>query len=358
MAQVTPETEASQLAEASCHDTTKKRPDVLLWGSLGGVVVLYLLYWVGGSALETDFWLGRLASSVVDLVNTMWWGMALAIVMIGLLGKVPREFVMSVWGEGGGLRGILRATLGGLLLDLCNHGILMVGTKLYERGASGGQLIAFLVASPWNSFSLTLILIALIGLPMMLAFVVLSFVIAVISGLIYERLVAGGTLPANPNKIDIPAHFRFWPEAQKSLRSGTYDRPFFTSLVSEGVKDSRMVMRWMLFGILLASVVRVLLDTSTFETYFGPTLVGLGLTVLAATIIEVCSEGSAPLAADLVTRGGAPGNGFAFLMAGASTDYTEVMVLKDCTRSWKFALFLPLVTLPQVLLIGWLLNTA
>ena len=108
----------------------------------------------------------------------------------------------------------------------------------------------------------------------------------------------------------------------------------------------------------MASVVRVLLDTSTFETYFGPTLVGLGLTVLAATIIEVCSEGSAPLAADLVTRGGAPGNGFAFLMAGASTDYTEVMVLKDCTRSWKFALFLPLVTLPQVLLIGWLLNTA
>ncbi len=121
MAQVTPETEASQLAEASCHDTTKKRPDVLLWGSLGGVVVLYLLYWVGGSALETDFWLGRLASSVVDLVNTMWWGMALAIVMIGLLGKVPREFVMSVLGEGGGLRGILLATLGGLLLDLCNH---------------------------------------------------------------------------------------------------------------------------------------------------------------------------------------------------------------------------------------------
>ena len=45
-------------------------------------------------------------------------------------------------------------------------------------------------------------------------------------------------------------------------------------------------------------------------------------------------------------------------MAGASTDYTEVMVLRDATSSWKFALFLPLATLPQILLIGWLLNTA
>jgi len=43
-------------------------------------------------------------------------------------------------------------------------------------------------------------------------------------------------------------------------------------------------------------------------------------------------------------------------MAGVATDYTEVMVIRDTTKSWKIALFLPLLTLPQVLLIGWLLN--
>ena len=62
-------------------------------------------------------------------------------------------------------------------------------------------------------------------------------------------------------------------------------------------------------------------------SWFGPTVSGLLLTLVAATIIEVCSEGSSPIAADLVTRGGAPGNGFAFLMSGAATDYTEIMVL-------------------------------
>ena len=75
---------------------------------------------------------------------------------------------------------------------------------------------------------------------------------------------------------------------------------------------------------------------------------------------EMCirdsSEGSAPVAADLMTRAQAPGNSFAFLMGGVSTDYTEIMVLKDATQSWKIALFLPLVTLPQILLIAYLTN--
>jgi uncharacterized membrane protein YraQ (UPF0718 family) len=99
------------------------------------------------------------------------------------------------------------------------------------------------------------------------------------------------------------------------------------------------------------------LDVDTFQHYFGPTLLGLSATLFFATIIEVCSEGSAPLAGDLLTRANAPGNSFAFLMAGVSTDYTEIMVLKDATRSWKIAFFLPLITLPQILVIAYMVNS-
>ena len=62
------------------------------------------------------------------------------------------------------------------------------------------------------------------------------------------------------------------------------------------------------------------------------------------------------LAADLVTRAGAPGNGFTFLMAGAATDYTEMMVLREVVGRLKAALLLPLLTVPQVVMIGWALN--
>jgi uncharacterized membrane protein YraQ (UPF0718 family) len=119
-----------------------------------------------------------------------------------------------------------------------------------------------------------------------------------------------------------------------------------------------MVFRWLLFGVVLAVLIRAIVPMDLYQNYFGPTVIGLLLTLVAATIIEVCSEGSTPIAADLLTRAAAPGNGFTFLMAGVATDYTEIMVLKDITKSWKIALFLPLITLPQVLLIGWILNMA
>jgi len=129
-------------------------------------------------------------------------------------------------------------------------------------------------------------------------------------------------------------------------------------MLIDGLKDSRMVVCWILFGVLLAGLVRAFISPEQFGTYFGPTLAGLGLTVLVATILEVCSEGSTPIAADLLTRAQAPGNSFAFLMTGVSTDYTEIMVIKDTTKSWKIVLFLPLLTVPQVIVIAWLMNGA
>lgn len=343
--------------KSSCHPQNG-RPDLLLWGSLFLVVILYVHYAIAPESTQFMHWYSTLSASTYELMNAMWWGMAIGIVFVALLSKIPREFVMSILGNQGGFRGIFRATAAGLLLDLCNHGILMVGAKLYERGASIGQVMAFLIASPWNSFSLTLILIALIGLPWTLAFIALSMLIAIIVGLLFDLLVKRKVLPDNPSKIDLPADFQFWPEAKKRLKKTNFTSQFFRSMLISGFSDSRMVLRWMFFGVLLAGLVRAFVSPDQFGTYFGPTLAGLGLTVLVATLLEVCSEGSTPIAADLLTRAQAPGNSFAFLMTGVATDYTEIMVLKDTTRSWKIPLFLPLLTVPQVLIIAWLMNGA
>jgi uncharacterized membrane protein YraQ (UPF0718 family) len=228
--------------------------------------------------------------------------------------------------------------------------------KLYERGASAGQVMAFLLASPWNSFSLTLILIGLIGLGWTALFVLLSLVIGIITGVLFDLLVQRGQLPANPwrDKLDdqVPLS-QAWREFRKTVRfsfAGSAD------LLREGFAGSRVVIRWSLFGLVLAGLIRALVPEEAFATWFGATMGGLWLTLLATTIIEVCSEGSTPIAADLLNRVGAPGNSFTFLMAGVATDYTEIMSIRDTTRSWRIALFLPLITVPQVVLIGAVLN--
>lgn len=73
--------------------------------------------------------------------------------------------------------------------------------------------------------------------------------IAIISGLLFEFLVKRGVLPDNPSTIELPANFRFWTEAKKRL--ATVDFTLFRSMLIAGLSESRMVLRWILFGVLL-----------------------------------------------------------------------------------------------------------
>jgi hypothetical protein len=80
------------------------------------------------------------------------------------------------------------------------------------------------------------------------------------------------------------------------------------------------------------------------------------LTLAFATILEVCSEGTSPIAFEIFNKVAVLCNPFVFLMAGGvATDYTEI------GRLWsnigrRTAIWLPVVAVPQILLLGALLN--
>ncbi len=336
-----------------CGGDGTRRIDWLLWSSLLAFAAgLAAHFFLPGAPP----WLASYGHACVELAAQSWWGLLAGILAVAVIGRVPRELIAAALGRGGSWAGLFRAVLAGLALDLCNHGILMVGASLYRRGASLGQTVAFLIASPWNSLSLTLILAALIGWKWMLLFVTLSALVALLTGRLIEWLVQRGSLPANPHQIDLPDGFRIQTAIATTMRSLKPGWSNYHNLVREGISGSTMVLRWILLGFVLAALVRAFMPDALFQQTFGPTLAGLLLTLLATTVIEVCSEGSSPIAADLLTRAHAPGNAFVFLMAGAATDYTEMMVLRQITGSWKAALALPLISTPQVLLIGWLLQ--
>ena len=339
---------------------TKNKPDLILWGS-----VLSLCLIIGGNEAFHAFvgippqWLHHFAHASFGILMTMWWGIAIGIVMIGVMSKIPREFFTNIMGHGDNFSGLLRAVFGGLVLDLCCHGILLVAAKLYERGVSLAQVITFLVASPWNSVSLTLILITLIGIKWTVLYVIGSLVIALCTGLVLQNLTKLGIFAPNPNApshpqndVALSAQIKdIWSQAQFS-KNGMID------IVRAGWRDGKMIIKWLLFGTLIAAALRTFVPAEIFSEWLGPTITGLLVTLLIAIIVEICSEGSAPVAAEIVTNAKAPGNGFTFLMAGVATDYTEIMAVREFTKSWMIALALPLITVPQVLLIGWLMNMA
>lgn len=340
-----------------CSSTqTKKKKDWLFIFSAITIIIT-----IGGEGILsylglTPMPLHHFAHACTQILLTMWWGVALGIIIVGLMSKIPREFFTSIMGRNDSFSGLLRAVFGGLLLDLCCHGILLVAAKLYERGVSLPQVVTFLVASPWNSLSLTLILITLIGFKWTMLYILGSMIIALTTGVILQRLIKTGYLPSNPNQSDADENFNFFKESRALLKSATFTKSGSFEVLKSGWSDGKVIIKWLLFGTIIAAALRSFVPTEMFEQWLGPSIAGLFFTLLIATIVEICSEGSAPVAGEIFTSAHAPGNGFTFLMAGVATDYTELMAVKEFTKSWKITLMIPMITVPQVLWIGWLMN--
>jgi uncharacterized membrane protein YraQ (UPF0718 family) len=326
--------------------------DYIFYGSGGILLAAIAAHFIApGFAPLDDF-----ALAAIGLIETMWWGVLLGMFFVGLMSKVPREYFQSLMGRGDTLGGLVRAALAGVLLDLCSHGILLIAAKLYERGVSLPQVMTFLIASPWNSFSLTIILFTLIGVKWTLIFIAASCVVAFLSGFIFIALTRRGIIAPNPHTTEISPDFSLVGDAKERLKNFRPGPKFFGSVIKAGTHEGQMLVRWLLLGVVIASALQAFIPADTMGAWFGPTLLGLGMTLVMATVIEVCSEGSAPIASVIMNQAGAPGNAFAFLMAGVATDYTEMMILRQMTGSWRVAIFMPIITLPQIILIGMIMN--
>ncbi len=330
--------------------------DYLFWTTLIVILSASFFTYFFPNLFAPIQYLNAFNLAIFDIAQEMIIGLFVAIFFVGFISTIPNKIVMKIMGEGGTFKGILRATLAGVFLDLCSHGILLVGMKLYKKGLSLGQTMAFLIASPWNSLSLTFILWDLIGFKWMISFLLLSLVIAVISGLIFDKLVARKTLIKNPYDKERISEKSLWKLIKEEKVFKKLKLKKIIMLPINGFKESKMILRWLFLGIIIAAILRTFITPEQFESLVGASAAGLGVTLFAATLIEVCSEGSTPIAADILNIAKAPGNSFAFLMTGVSTDYTEIVALKETTKSWKISLFLPLITLPQIVLLAVILN--
>ncbi len=276
--------------------------------------------------------------------------LAIGLLLGGLIDRfVPRESVIALL-TGHRKRVIARSTLLGFLASSCSHGCLALAMELYRKGASVPAVVSFLLASPWASMSFTLMLLGFFGARGLLI-IGGALGIAFVTGLIFQRLARRGLIEANPLTIVASAIAPSTPRQWTVQQLGADLVGVAQGIVPLG----RMILGWVQVGLLAGALIGAFVPPHVFHRFFGPSLGGLLATLLAATVTEVCSEGSAPLAFELFRQTGALGNAFVFLMAGVITDYAELGAvwtnIGRRTVGWLLA-----VTLPLVLLLGWRLN--
>jgi uncharacterized membrane protein YraQ (UPF0718 family) len=186
-----------------------------------------------------------------------------------------------------------------------------------------------------------------------------AIVIAIITGLIFQFLEKKGLIEKNENTLAIDQKFSLKEDFKKRFKEYKFSpqslKADLSGIYKGVVALSDMVLWWILIGMGLASFAGAYIPTSLFQNYMGPTILGLFVTLILATIIEVCSEGSAPMAFEIFRQTKALGNSFVFLMAGVATDYTEIGLLWHNVGR-KTAIWLPIVTVPQVIILGIIAN--
>jgi hypothetical protein len=291
-------------------------------------------------------------------VKMIWWAILLGLALGGVIDYlVPREYISKVLAKKSKAT-IFNAVILGFFMSACSHGILALAIQLHKKGASTPSVVAFLLASPWANLTITIMLIGFFGLKALFLIFGAIF-IAIITGLIFQVLESKNLIEENKNSLDIDKDFSIVGDIRKRLRRAEFNlvnlKKSIKGIFEGSVSLSNMVLWWILIGMALASAAGAYVPENIFQNYMGASFLGLIVTLIAATIIEICSEGSSPMAFEIFKQTGAFGNAFVFLMAGVATDYTEIGLLWHNVGK-KTALWLPAVTVPQVVILGLIAN--
>ena len=297
--------------------------------------------------------------SLLMYFRRIWWAILLGLALGGIIDRfIPREYISHFLAKPKKST-IFYSVILGFFMSACSHGILALSIELHKKGASNPAVVAFLLASPWANFTLTIMLIGFFGLIKALYIIVCALIIAIITGFIFQMLQAKGLIERNENVREPEKEFSMLKDLRE--RVGAYR--FTLTQIAQDIKGifsgsislANMVLWWILIGMGLAALAAAYIPQNIFRDYMGPTALGLAVTLIIATILEVCSEGTAPLAFEIYRQTQALGNPFVFLMAGVVTDYTEIGLLWHNVGK-RVAIWLPIITVPQVIVLGILAN--
>lgn len=296
--------------------------------------------------------------SLFIYIGTIWWAIILGLFLGGIMDYyVPRKYISHALSKPG-KRTIFHSVILGFFASACSHGILAISMELHKKGASNPAVISFLLASPWSNLTLTIMLLGFFGLKA-LYIIISAIMIAITTGLVFQLLDRKNLIEKNDNIVHVEEDFSIINDVKARLKAYRFSldtlKTDIKGIYSGTLALGNMVLWWILIGMGLASVAGAYIPADFFHNYMGPTVLGLFVTLAVATVIEVCSEGSAPMAFEIFRQTGALGNSFIFLMAGVATDYTEIgLIWHNIGR--KTAIWLPIITVPQVIVLGFIAN--
>ena len=249
-------------------------------------------------------------NEIISLFIEMSSFLIFGFIISGLLFIViSKEIIANNLGKSG-LLSVVKASIFGIPMPLCSCGVIPVATSLYNRGASKGATLSFLISTPQTGVDSILITYGMLG-PF---FAITRPIIALITGVI------GGLFADSIIKSDFQTNIKIDHEHPKKSLVDALKYAFITL-----PQD----IAWPLVkGILLAGLITILIPNNFFQDYGITGWYALIMMAIVSIPMYVCATASVPIAAGLILSSNLePGAALVFLMAGPATNVATISVI-------------------------------
>ena len=256
-------------------------------------------------------------TAFVAMLNEMSPYLLLGFLIAGVLHAFVPAAVYSRYLAGTGMKSVTAAALFGVPLPLCSCGVLPTAVSLRRSGASRAAATSFLIATPQTGVDSIAATYSMMGLPFAILRPVAALVTALAGGKAVGVLERKGELP------DVPQDTTYEFSAVKS----TFGEKVLETLRYGFFEMMQNIGRWLLVGLVVATLITVLVPDDFFQTYARYPLLNMVIIVAIAVPMYICATGSIPIAAALMLKGLSPGCALVMLMAGPAANVASLLVV-------------------------------
>lgn len=282
-----------------------------------------------------EAYLQALWAIMLDLSPALLAGLLLAGLLHEYLprGLIRQRLSASTMGS------VFRAVMIGVPMPLCSCGVVPTAIGLKNDGASKGATTAFLISTPQTGVDSILVSASFLGWPFAIFKVIAAFVTGLIGGGLVNRLANDRVETAQPDlRSEEEREYRGRYRVIAVMRYAIYD------LLAA-------IDMWILVGILIAAAISIAfppdyLTQVTWAQGFG----GMLLVLAVSLPLYICTTGSVPIAASLITAGMPLGSALVFLMAGPATNVATIGAVYRALGAKVLGLYIAVVVFMSIAL--------
>ena len=243
--------------------------------------------------------------------------------------------------SGRGIKPIVKAALAGVPLPLCSCSVIPVSAHLRRQGASKGATVSFLASTPTTGVDSILATYALLG-PV---FAVVRPLSALISGILAGTAVTLFDSGGNGHSDGEQA----CPDCRVSRPQGsTIPQKLLEALRYGFIELPGAVAKWLLIGIVAGGVISYIFKVTGYRMEFSNPVLAYLLVLAFSLPMYVCSMGSIPVAAALMTGGLSPGTALVLLIAGPATNTTTMSFVGGKLGRKTLLIYLSVIVLVSI----------